>query len=84
VSIKRWNNLERTRTGSRKLGLQEIQRLRSLATPPPGTIMWMCGWWVIAEPQVGSTEVMPMRAPRCLGSAAIVSIVSDEALNRRS
>jgi hypothetical protein len=49
--------------------------------PPPGTIMWTWGWWVIAEPHVWSTAVMPMRAPRCLGSAAMVSIVSDAALN---
>jgi len=27
---------------------------------------------------------MPMRAPRCFGSAAIVSMVSDAARNRRS
>jgi len=33
----------------------------------------MCtwGWWVSAEPQLCSTAVMPMRAPRCRGSAAI-------------
>src|ERR1700719_4144121 len=52
--------------------------------PPPGTIMWTCGWWVSADPQVCSTEVTPIRAPRCLGSAAIVIIVSAEALNIRS
>src|SRR6202040_4015495 len=50
--------------------------------PPPGTIMWTCGWWVSAEPQVCKTERIPMRAPRCLGSAAMVSMVSAEALNR--
>ena len=38
----------------------------------------------MAEPQVCSTEVIPMRAPRCLGSAAMVISVSAEALNRRS
>jgi hypothetical protein len=32
VSINRWNSLESTRTGSRKLGLHEIQRLPSLAS----------------------------------------------------
>ena len=32
---------------------------------------------VEAEPQVWSTAVMPMRAPRCSGSAAIVSTASD-------
>jgi hypothetical protein len=30
--------------------------------PPPGTIIWTCGWWVIAEPQVWSTAVAPARA----------------------
>ena len=39
---------------------------------------------VSAEPQLCSTEVMPIRAPRCFGSAAIVSMVSAETLNRRS
>jgi hypothetical protein len=38
----------------------------------------------MAEPQVWSTAVMPMRAPRCFGSAAMVSMVSDAALNSRS
>ena len=52
--------------------------------PPPGTIMWMCGWWVSADPQVWSTAVMPMRAPRYFGSAAMVIIVSDAALKSRS
>src|SRR5271169_2194274 len=31
-----------------------------------------------------STAVMPIRAPRCSGSAAIVSTASDDALNSRS
>ena len=52
--------------------------------PPPGTIMCTCGWWVMAEPHVCKTEVMPMRAPRCFGSAAMVSVVSALALMRRS
>ena len=38
----------------------------------------------VADPQVWSTAVMPIRAPRCRGSAAIVSIVSDAAWNSRS
>jgi hypothetical protein len=38
----------------------------------------------MAEPQVCSTEVMPILAPKCFGSAAIVNIVSAETLNRRS
>src|SRR5215471_10257350 len=33
-------------------------------------MIWACGWWVSADPQVWSTAVSPMRAPRCLGSAA--------------
>ena len=52
--------------------------------PPAGTIMCTWGWCVIAEPQVCSTAVTPMRAPRCLGSAAIVIVVLAAALNRRS
>ena len=36
------------------------------------------------EPQVCSTDMKPMRAPRCLGVAAILSVVSAEALNSRS
>ena len=58
--------------------------LPSSDKPPPGTTMCTCGWWVSAEPQVWKTDMKPMRAPRCLGSAAIVSSVSAEALNRRS
>jgi hypothetical protein len=41
-------------------------------------------WWVIAEPQLWSTAVAPMRAPRCFGSAAMVSNVSDAVRNNRS
>ena len=33
----------RTRTGSRKAGRADIQRVPSREMPPPGTIMWMCG-----------------------------------------
>jgi hypothetical protein len=54
------------------------------AMPPPGTIMCTCGWWVIAEPQLRSTAVMPRRAPRCFASAAIVSMASEAARNNRS
>ena len=38
----------------------------------------------MAEPQLCSTEVTPILAPKCLGSAAIVSMVSAETLNSRS
>ena len=41
------------------------------------------GWCVIAEPQLCSTAVAPMRAPRCLGSAAIVIRVSAAVRNKR-
>ena len=51
--------------------------------PPPGTIMWTCGWWVIAEPQVWGTAVAPIRASRCLRSAAIVSSVWAAVRNSR-
>ena len=80
----RRNRRESTRTGSRKLGRQRIQRVPSNDIPPPGTIMWTCGWWVIVEPQLWSTAVAPMRAPRCLGSAAMVSSVSAAVRNSRS
>src|ERR1700738_2379424 len=39
VSINRRNSFESTRTGGQKLGLDGTQRLPSLASPPPGTIM---------------------------------------------
>jgi len=41
------------------------------------------GWWVSADPHVCSTDVTPIRAPKCLGSAAIVIIVSAEALEQK-
>ena len=63
----------RARAGRSPAG-NDTQRVPSSEMPPPGTIMWTCGWCVIAEPQVWSTAVMPMRAPRCFGSAAIVSM----------
>ncbi len=72
------------RTGRKKPGLQAIQRDPSSDRPPPGTMTWTCGWWVSAEPQVCSTAVRPMRAPRCFGSAAIVVSVWAAVLNRRS
>src|SRR5271165_4893427 len=74
-----------------KPGLQRTQRVPPASAgaglsdmPPPGTIMWTCGWWVIAEPQLWSTAMAPMRAPRCLGSAAIVNNVSAAVRNKRS
>src|SRR6266705_1817513 len=78
------NRRDSTRTGSRKPGLQRPQRVPSSDIPPPGTIIWTCGWWVIAEPQVWSTAVAPTRAPRCRESAAIVSSVSAAVRNKRS
>ena len=41
------------------------------------------GFWVIAEPQVWSTAVMPILAPSRLGSAAIVIVASAAAVNSR-
>ena len=81
---RRRNRRDSTRTGRKKPGLQAIQRDPSGDRPPPGTMTWTCGWWVSAEPQVCSTAVRPMRAPRCFGSAAMVVSVSAAALNRRS
>ncbi len=52
--------------------------------PPPGTIMWTCGWCVMAEPQLWSTAVMAILAPRCFGSAAMASVASALALNKRA
>ena len=70
--------------GQEEPGRQATQRVPSGDRPPPGTIMWTWGWWVSAEPQVCSTLVMPIRAPRRLGSAAMVVTVSADARNSRS
>src|SRR5260370_40372287 len=51
--------------------------------PPPGTRMGTCGGCVSAEPQLCSTAVRPIRAPRGFGSAAIVISVPAAVLNRR-
>src|SRR6516162_8468641 len=75
---------ESTGTARRKRGRQAIQCWPSNETPPPGTMIWTCGWWVSADPQVCSTAVSPMRAPRCLGSAAMVIRVSAATLSNRS
>ena len=61
------NSRESTRTGRKKPGRQDTPLWPSKETPPPGTIMWTCGWWVSADPQVCSTEVTPIRAPRVFG-----------------
>jgi hypothetical protein len=58
--------LPSTRTGRRNAGRDDIHLLPSSVMPPPGTIMWTCGWCVIAEPQLWSTAVIPIRAPGCL------------------
>src|SRR6476620_836884 len=82
---KSWRNRrESTRTGKKKPGRQASHFLPASDKPPPGTIMCRCGWCVMAEPQVWSTAVMPIMAPRCLGSAAMVSVASAAALNNRS
>ena len=78
--------LERGLVGEVGLIAEELQAagVPSSDIPPPGTIMCTCGWCAIAEPQVWSTDVKPILTPRRLGSAAIVRIVCDEALNKRS
>src|SRR6516162_1774645 len=81
---RRRKRRESTRTERKKPGRQVIQRWRSGEKPPPGTMIWACGWWVSADPQVWRTEVSPMRAPRCLGSAAMVIKVSAAVLSNRS
>ena len=43
------------------------QRVPSSDIPPPGTIMWTCGWWVIADPQVWSTAVSADAGAEVLG-----------------
>ena len=58
--------------GRRKPGREAIHRAAWSRGAAPGTIMWMWGWCVRAEPHVCSTAVIPIRAPRCCGSAAIV------------
>lgn len=63
-------------------GTAGTQRWPSSERPPPGTTQWTCGWCVSAEPQVWSTVVRPMRAPRCLGSAVMVSRISAAVLKR--
>ncbi len=77
---RRRNRRESTRTGRKKPGRQPTQR-PSASRPPPGTMPCTCGWCVSAEPQVCRTSVTPMRAPRCLASAAMVSRVSAAASN---
>ena len=52
VRNSRRNSAPSTRTGRRNAGRDDIQRSPPGAMPPPGTIIWTCGWWVIAEPQV--------------------------------
>jgi len=73
---RRRNSRDSTRTGRKNPGLQATQRVPSDESPPPGTIPCTCGWCVSAEPQVCNTSVAPMRAPRCLGSAAMVCSTS--------
>ena len=43
--------------------------------PPPGTDACACGWWVVAESDVCSIDVMPTLAPSGLASTASVRIV---------
>src|SRR5271163_1143798 len=66
-----------------KADRQAIQR-PSGDRPPPGTMQWMCGWWNRFCPQMCSTAVMPIAAPRCLGSAARVCTDSAATRNKMS
>ena len=65
-------------------GRHAIHLELSADRPPPGTTKCICGWCVSAEPHVCSTDMKPMRAPRCRRVAAILSVVSADALNSRS
>src|SRR5262249_25829598 len=78
---RRRNRRESTRTGRKKPFRQEIQRSPSGDSPPPGTMQCTCGWCWRFWPQVCSTAVTPMSAPRCLGSPAMVVSVSAAAVN---
>ena len=40
----RRNSRESTRTGRKKPSRQAAHLWPSKEIPPPGTIMWMCGW----------------------------------------
>jgi hypothetical protein len=46
--VGRRNKRESTRTERKKPGRQDTQRWPSGEMPPPGTIMWTCGWTFIA------------------------------------
>src|SRR5215472_15982631 len=45
-------------------------------------MIWACGWWVSVDPQLCNTAVSTIRAPRCLGSAAMVIRVSAATLSK--
>lgn len=62
-----------------------VECLLLLRVSDVGPRAWgRAGWWVRAEPQVCSTAIRPMRAPRCFGSLAVVASVSAAALKSRS
>jgi hypothetical protein len=44
----RTNARWRSRTGSRQAGRDDIHCLAGVR-PPPGPIMWTCGWWVMCD-----------------------------------
>ena len=71
----------RARAG-RSRGGQPIQRSPAGERSPPGATQCRCGWNCSAEPHVCRTARKPMRAPRCLGSAAPVCKVSAAAWKR--
>src|SRR5215472_7337397 len=59
--------LRHRRDRQRQLAWQGIQRDPSGEIPPPVTIIWTWGWWVIADPQVCRTAATPILAPQVLG-----------------
>ena len=68
VRDSRRNSLPSTRTGSRNVGLDDIQRLPDSAMPPPGTIMCRWGWW----------------APGVVGDAPLAAVLDVTAERRRA
>lgn len=56
--------------------------LPDLPTPPPGTIQCRCGCRPRFWPHVCRMAIMPVRPPRCFGSAPNCPRVAHAALNR--
>src|ERR1044072_2607124 len=69
---RRRNKRDRTRTGKKNPGRQEIHCVPSGESPPPATTQCKGGGWSKFDPQLWRTAKKPISAPRCLGSAAMV------------